>query len=95
MHFKGKNFSEVIDLGSNPIDPEVIIQSVRKLKTLVLDGWKTCGMAGGFSVTEHLSRYIEDCAKRLTLPDAPAPSSRSLKRILLRFQIFYLIKNFF
>ena len=86
---------EVIDLRVlNPIDPEVIIQSVEKTgKLLVLDGgWKTCGMAGEIiaSVTEHLSPGILKIApKRLTL-DAPAPSSRSLEKGLLLQNFRYL-----
>ena len=79
--------AEVVDLRVlNPFDPSTVLQSVRKTRRLlVVDGsWRTCGMS---------SEVIACCAEslepgvlrsppaRITLPDAPAPTSRALERI--------------
>lgn len=78
---------EVIDLRViNPFDPSVVIESVQNTgRLLVVDGgWRTCGMAGEViaSVTERLSLGgLKAMPKRVTLPDAPAPTSRALERI--------------
>lgn len=77
--------AEVIDLRVlNPFQPELIIQSVKKTgRLLVVDGgWKTCGMSA-----EVLASVIEALPPqalirnpiRVTLPDAPAPTSSSLE----------------
>lgn len=76
---------EVIDLRIlNPFDPKVIIESVQKTgRLLVIDGgWRTCGMAGEViaSVTENLDPgVLKSAPQRMTLPDAPAPTSKVLE----------------
>lgn len=76
---------EVIDLRViNPLDISKIVASVEKTGRLcVVDGgWRTCGIAG-----EVLARVAESIAPchlqvapvRLTLPDAPAPTSAPLE----------------
>ncbi|WIV51416.1 transketolase C-terminal domain-containing protein [Marivivens sp. LCG002] len=78
---------EVVDLRVlNPFDGEALIQSVRKTGRLVaIDAsWKTCGIA-----SEAITRVVEAIEPRLlrssplriTLPDAPAPSSSRLEAI--------------
>jgi pyruvate/2-oxoglutarate/acetoin dehydrogenase E1 component len=77
---------DVIDLRVlNPLDATLIIQSVgRTGRLLAVDGdWMTCGFAG-----EVLARVAEGVPpnllraqpRRITLPDAPAPTSASLER---------------
>jgi pyruvate dehydrogenase E1 component beta subunit len=68
----------------NPLRIDDIVKSVEKTgKLLVVDGdWATCGMA-----SEIITRVVEniDIAKlkarpiRITLPDAPAPTSKVLE----------------
>lgn len=77
--------AEVVDLRVlNPLDATCIVESVRKtgLLCVVDGGWRTCGMAG-----EIIARAVESLPPsalkaspvRLTLPDAPAPSSAPLE----------------
>jgi acetoin:2,6-dichlorophenolindophenol oxidoreductase subunit beta len=79
--------AEVIDLRVlNPLRPEIIVQSVERTGRLcVVDGgWKTCGLAGEIiaSVVERLpTQALRAAPKRITLPDAPAPTSRALERL--------------
>jgi pyruvate dehydrogenase E1 component beta subunit len=79
--------AEVVDLRVlNPLNPKPILSSVSKTGRLVaIDGsWKTCGLAGevlaltveGLQPTQLLSR-----PRRITLPDAPAPTSKALEAI--------------
>lgn len=89
----GKEFAksglsaEVIDLRIlNPLDITLIIESVKKTRRLlVIDGgWRTCGIAGEViaSVIEKLNpSELKVSPKRITLPDAPAPTSRALEKI--------------
>lgn len=79
----GKVSIEVIDLQSyKPLDIQTIETSIRKTgRAIIVDAaWKTCGLAG-----EIIARIVEnnqaayEFIKRLTLPDAPAPASRSLE----------------
>lgn len=78
---------EVIDLRIlNPFDPDVVIQSVRKSgRILVVDGgWKNAGFAAEViaSVVEHIQPgQLKSTPKRITLPAAPAPTSRVLEKI--------------
>jgi pyruvate dehydrogenase E1 component beta subunit len=78
---------EVVDLRVlNPFDPAVIVESVRKTgRLLVVDGsWRTCGMSAEViaSVTERVQPTVMKAAPaRVTLPDAPAPTSRVLEKI--------------
>lgn len=79
--------AEVIDLRViNPFDPAEIIKSVKKTgRLLVVDGgWRTCGMAGEVlaCVAEQLPPGImKHQPRRITLPDAPAPTSKALEHI--------------
>jgi pyruvate dehydrogenase E1 component beta subunit len=76
---------DVIDLRIlNPLDPETILESVRKTgRLLVVDGgWRTCGISAEVLalVAEHLRPgELQSTPARITLPDAPAPTSRVLE----------------
>ena len=78
--------TEVIDLRViNPLDASNIVSSVEKTGRLcVVDGgWRTCGLAGEViaRVVESLSpQVLRASPVRLTLPDAPAPSSAPLEK---------------
>lgn len=78
---------EVIDLRVlNPLKIDLILESVKKTGRLcVIDGdWKNCGMAGEIiaSVVETTSLEIfKTKPLRITLPDAPAPTSKTLENI--------------
>lgn len=78
--------AEVVDLRVlNPLDPAVILESVARTgRLLAVDGaWRTCGLAG-----EVVARAAEGlppgswkhAPTRLTLPNAPAPTSVPLER---------------
>lgn len=79
--------AEVVDLRVlNPLKPEAVAESVRRTgRLLAVDGgWRTCGLAGEViaSVSELLPPAAWRCAPaRITLPDAPAPTSRVLEKI--------------
>ena len=79
--------AEVIDLRViNPLDHSVTRASVKKTgRLLAIDGgWQTCGLAG-----EIIAGAVEDLPpsafrarpQRITLPDAPAPTSKVLENI--------------
>jgi pyruvate/2-oxoglutarate/acetoin dehydrogenase E1 component len=79
--------AEVVDLRVlNPFDAAVVVESVKRTRRLVVvDGsWRTCGMSA-----EVIARCMEDLPPgiltaapiRITLPDAPAPTSRALEKI--------------
>ena len=78
--------AEVIDLRVlNPFDPTLITKSVMKTgKLFVIDGGtKTSGFAAEViaSVSESLPKNSKSfITMRLTLPDAPAPSSGALEK---------------
>lgn len=78
---------EVIDIRIlNPFDCEVILASVEKTgRLLVVDGgWPNCGFAGEViaSVCERLDvKKLKTPPQRITLPEAPAPSSPELEKI--------------
>ncbi|HWO88535.1 MAG TPA: transketolase C-terminal domain-containing protein [Gemmatimonadales bacterium] len=78
---------DVIDIRVlNPLDARPIVDSVRRTgRLLAVDGdWLTCGFAG-----EIVARAAEAMApsawraspRRLTLPDAPAPTSGPLEKL--------------
>jgi len=79
--------AEVIDLRVvNPLDMVCTIDSVKKTGRLIAvdGGWSTCGLAGEViaRVSEKLyPREWKAPPARITLPDAPAPSSRALERL--------------
>ena len=76
---------EVIDLRSvTPLDETLLFESIKKTGTLVIadGGWKTCGMAAEISamVSENVFDDLKAPIMRVTLPDAPAPASRTLEK---------------
>ncbi len=77
---------DVVDLRVvNPLNPGVVIDSVAKTgRLLAVDGgWRTCGLAGEViaAVAEAVDLSALRCRpKRLTLPDAPAPTSKPLEK---------------
>jgi acetoin:2,6-dichlorophenolindophenol oxidoreductase subunit beta len=78
---------ELIDLRIiNPLDSSAILSSVEKTGRLcaVDGGWKNCGLAGEViaSVFEKVDlKKIRAKPLRITLPDAPAPTSCKLEEI--------------
>lgn len=78
--------AEVVDLRIlNPWHADAVVASVRKTgRLLAVDGgWRTCGVAAEVlaSVAEALPPgSLRQSPARLTLPDAPAPTSRVLER---------------
>lgn len=79
--------AEVIDLRVlNPFTPEVIVASVQKTgRLLVVDsGTRNAGFAGEVitSVVERVApSAMRQSPVRVTLPDAPAPTSRVLEKL--------------
>lgn len=79
--------AEVIDLRIiNPFDARALITSVEKTGRLVAvdASWRTCGVAG--EAIARVSEAIHPGAwnarpRRVTLPDAPAPSSKILEDV--------------
>ena len=76
---------EVVDLRTvKPLDIDMILKSVRKTgRAVIVDsGWKTCGLAAEVSaiIAEDDIRKLKSPIKRMTLPDIPAPASRSLEK---------------
>jgi pyruvate/2-oxoglutarate/acetoin dehydrogenase E1 component len=76
---------DVVDIRVlNPLDPRIIIESVQRTgRLLAVDGdWASCGMAA--EVIAAVCEAVEPGAmrerpRRLTLPAAPAPTSRALE----------------
>lgn len=79
--------AEVVDLRAvNPFEPAAILESVsRTRRLLVVDGgWRTCGMSAEViaSCAEGLAPGALLAAPvRLTLPQAPAPTSSALEKM--------------
>ncbi|MHA8069071.1 alpha-ketoacid dehydrogenase subunit beta [Aquirufa ecclesiirivi] len=70
----------------NPLKLENIIQSVNKTgRLLVVDGdWSSCGIASEIiaSIIEKVNlSVLKNSPKRITLPDAPAPTSKALEQL--------------
>jgi pyruvate/2-oxoglutarate/acetoin dehydrogenase E1 component len=82
--------AEIIDLRVlNPFKPDLIIESVKRTgRLLVVDGgWKTCGISAEViaSVVERINpSLLRKAPLRITLPDAPAPTSSALEKIYYR-----------
>ncbi len=75
---------ELIDLRTvKPLDEDLILESVRKTGRLVIadGGWKTCGLASeiGAIVAEKGFEFLKAPIRRVSLPDCPAPASRTLE----------------
>jgi pyruvate dehydrogenase E1 component beta subunit len=82
-----ENYSiELIDLRIlNPLKYDVLVNSVKKTgRLLTIDGgWTTCGMAGEIiaGITEKIDpSLLLSRPVRLTLTDAPAPTSKHLEK---------------
>lgn len=79
--------AEVVDIRVlNPFAPDPIVASVRKTKRLLVvdSGTRTAGFAGEViaAVLERLEPSVLVASPaRVTLPDAPAPTSRVLEKI--------------
>jgi acetoin:2,6-dichlorophenolindophenol oxidoreductase subunit beta len=76
---------EIVDLRTiKPLDIETILKSVEKTgKALIVDGgWKSFGVAAEIMavISERAFEYLSQSIQRLTLPDIPAPSSRTLEK---------------
>jgi pyruvate/2-oxoglutarate/acetoin dehydrogenase E1 component len=77
--------AEVVDLRSlKPWDRGTVLASVRKTGAAVVadPGWRTAGASAEIaaSITEDAFHHLRAPVARVTLPDAPAPSSRSEER---------------
>jgi pyruvate dehydrogenase E1 component beta subunit len=77
---------EVIDPRTiKPLDAELILASVQRTGRLVVvdAAWRTCGWAAEACavVLEEQFEALKAPARRVTLPDAPAPTSRSLEDV--------------
>jgi pyruvate/2-oxoglutarate/acetoin dehydrogenase E1 component len=77
--------AELIDLRSiKPWDQELVFASVQKTGRLVVadGGWKSCGVAAeiGVAAASDVFHYLRAPIVRVTLPDAPAPTSASLEQ---------------
>ncbi|MGA3201310.1 MAG: transketolase C-terminal domain-containing protein [Bryobacteraceae bacterium] len=79
----GENIdAEVIDLRSlKPWDAERVCESVRKTGHAVVSdpGWRTAGASAEIAaaISEATFHDLEEPVERVTLPDCPAPTSRS------------------
>jgi len=76
---------EIIDPRTvKPLDEELIYESVAKTGRLVVAdaAWRSCGAAAEISalVAEHSFRDLKAPIQRVTLAEAPAPSSSSLEK---------------
>jgi len=76
--------AEVVDVRSiKPLDEDLICSSVSKTGRLVVadGGWRTAGVAAEISAMagERVFAELKAPIRRITLPDVPAPSSRSLE----------------
>jgi acetoin:2,6-dichlorophenolindophenol oxidoreductase subunit beta len=77
---------EVIDLRTaKPLDADCLINSVKKTGRLVIadGGWRSYGLSTEVSaiVAENAFQYLKGPIMRVTLPDFPAPASRSLEAV--------------
>jgi pyruvate dehydrogenase E1 component beta subunit len=78
--------AEVIDLRSlKPWDAELVIQSAAKTGRVVVadPGWRTAGASAEIAatITEGAFTKLRAPVERVTLPDAPAPSSAVEERV--------------
>jgi len=76
---------EVIDLRSvRPLDEEILFSSVKKTGRLIVadTGWKNCGIASEVAalVVENIFEHLKSPIARITLADAPAPTSAELEK---------------
>jgi len=76
---------EVVDPRTiKPLDEELILDSVRKTGRAVIadGGWKSYGVAAEISavIAENCLSSLKSNIVRVTLPDLPAPASRTLEQ---------------
>jgi pyruvate dehydrogenase E1 component beta subunit len=76
---------EVIDLRTiKPLDKDLILESVKKTGRLAVadGGWRTLGLASEIAaiVFEDAFASLKAPLVRITLPDAPAPASKTLEQ---------------
>ena len=76
---------EIIDPRSlKPLDESLLLESVRKTGRLVIadGGWKTCGIGAELSAlaAEKAFSSLKSPIIRVSLPDVPAPASRTLEK---------------
>ena len=76
--------AEVIDLRTiKPLDEELILASIEKTGRLVVvdGGWKAFGLSAEIAAiaSEKGLKHLKASVKRVTLPECPAPSSRTLE----------------
>jgi len=79
---------EVVDLRSlQPMDDEMILESVRKTGRLLIvhEDTRTGGIAGEITsrVTEEAFMYLDAPIRRVTAPDTPVPFSPPMERAYL------------
>ncbi|MBL8675970.1 MAG: alpha-ketoacid dehydrogenase subunit beta, partial [Alphaproteobacteria bacterium] len=78
---------EVVDLRViNPLNIIPVLESIKKTRrVIVLDGgWKNCGLAGEViaSIVENIDpKLLMSPPKRITISEAPAPTSLELEKI--------------
>jgi pyruvate/2-oxoglutarate/acetoin dehydrogenase E1 component len=75
---------ELVDLRTiKPLDENLILKSVKKTGRMVIadGGWKNFGVSAEISalVSEKVFKYLRASIKRVSLPDTPAPASRTLE----------------
>lgn len=75
---------EVVDLRTvKPLDVDLILKSVEKTgRAVIVDsGWKTCGLSAEIAavISENNIGCLKSPIRRVTLPDIPAPASRTLE----------------
>jgi len=75
---------EVIDLRTiKPWDSELVLESVLRTKRLIVAdaAWRTCGVAAEIAATVGAQAFgqLKAPIARVTLPDAPAPTSKALE----------------
>ena len=86
VEFTHKITSDFFDIRVlNPLKVDDILESVKKTGRLfVVDGdWESCGMASEIitSVLEKIDiKMLKNSPKRITLPNAPAPTSKVLEQ---------------
>jgi len=78
--------AEVLDLRTiKPLDKKRLLASVRKTGRLVVadGGWRSFGVSGEIEavVVEEAFDALKAAPVRVTLPDVPAPASRSLEEV--------------
>jgi pyruvate dehydrogenase E1 component beta subunit len=76
---------ELVDLRTaKPLDRDLILKSIKKTGRMVIadGGWRNYGLASEISalVGEEAFNYLKAPLERVTLPDLPAPASRTLEQ---------------